>query len=73
MTTPIMTVRFDTTQYEFSHGHKPRGAGMWAFRNKYTNEPPIFTPHRYTYSEAKKWARRWFAAVSDGLILEVCP
>ena len=69
MTTPIMTVRFDTT---VRVQPRSRAEGMWAFRNKYTNEPPIFTPHRYTYSEAKKWARRWFAAVSDGLILEVC-
>jgi hypothetical protein len=22
---------FDTTEYEFSHGHKPRGYGSWAF------------------------------------------
>lgn len=22
---------FTTTEYEFSHGHKPRGTGRWAF------------------------------------------
>lgn len=26
-----MKTRFDTTQYEFAHGRKPRGRGYWAF------------------------------------------
>jgi len=24
-----MTIRFETEQYEFSHGRKPRGCGLW--------------------------------------------
>ena len=24
-----MTVRFETEQYEFSHGKRPRGYGLW--------------------------------------------
>ena len=26
-----MTIEVNTTQYEFSHGKKPRGRGWWAF------------------------------------------
>lgn len=26
-----MAVRFDTTEFEFSHGHAPRGRGSWGF------------------------------------------
>ena len=26
-----MKTQFDTTQYQFSHGRKPRGQGQWAF------------------------------------------
>ena len=26
-----MKTRFDTTQYQFSHGSTPRGRGNWAF------------------------------------------
>ena len=34
-----MNIRFDTTEYELSHGRKPRGFGMWAFRDQYRNRP----------------------------------
>ncbi len=26
-----MTIEFSTRQFEFSHGHRPRGEGMWIF------------------------------------------
>ena len=26
-----MAIEVDTTQYEFSHGKKPRGEGLWIF------------------------------------------
>lgn len=49
----------DTTEYEFSHGKKPRGTGSWAFmfrRNgAWTTE---FAPGQLTYSAAKAWAKQ---------------
>lgn len=47
-----------TENYEFSHGKKPRGTGMWAFdfgrRGAWTTE---FAPRTMSYSEACKWAK----------------
>jgi len=66
-------VSFDTTEYEFSHGHTPRGRGGWAFRfltmdGAVRNEaevarsphadPEVFwAPSPLLFGEAKKWAR----------------
>lgn len=49
-----------TSNYEFTHGRKPRGEGYWAFQfytgGKDTIEwAPTFHMER-TYSAAKKWA-----------------
>jgi hypothetical protein len=33
-----MALEFDTTEYEFSHGRKPRGRGGWVFE-KYLPHP----------------------------------
>ena len=44
-----MKTRFDTTQYQFSHGRKPRGRGRWAFG---VNGAAIWK--RGLLSEAKK-------------------
>lgn len=56
-----MTVKFDTAQYEFSHG-KPKGRGSWAFSPKRNPDPANadecwFSPGGMTYTEAKKWAK----------------
>ena len=63
-----MTIEFNTHEFEFSHGHRPRGRGGWAFqiRTGYEKgaEPPLFWSVG-TYVEAKRafvkalreWAR----------------
>ena len=50
-------MRFSTNQYEFSHGKRPRGFGMWAFEVK--GHDIFFTPP-CTYTEAKRHAVRHF-------------
>jgi hypothetical protein len=59
-------VEFLTSDYEFAHGHGPRGRGAWAFsseRNPDVTGPTMFWAYGpYTYGEAKKLARAHFAA-----------
>ena len=53
-----MTVYFNTTEYEFSHGKSPRGRGGWAF--SFVRRPDVMTEVFWvngTYAEAKKVAR----------------
>jgi len=48
-----------TTNYEFTHGRKPRGEGCWAFQfYKGGKDTLEFTPGPFgcSYSAAKKWA-----------------
>ena len=51
-----------TTNYEFTHGRKPRGEGFWAFRfqrdmaDGTARESVEFAPGEMTYAKAKKWA-----------------
>jgi len=49
---------FDTTDYEFAYGRKPRGRGGWAFsfeRNPdVLTDAVIWTPGM-TYAEAGRW------------------
>jgi hypothetical protein len=46
-----------TSNYEFTHGRKPKGTGFWAFNfwkdGKHTT---LFAPGEQTYASAKKWA-----------------
>ena len=54
-----MTTAFDTTEYEFSHGRKPRGTGTWAFAD--ADDGPDCEPyfiHAASYTEAKTRAAR---------------
>jgi hypothetical protein len=55
-----MTVEFNTRDYEFSHGRKPRGTGTWAFFFGNRTERPIadawWAEGTVTYGEAKKQA-----------------
>ena len=49
-------LHFNTTDYEFSHGSKPRGRGSWAFffnRDGHVDSA-FWTPGSTTYVEAKK-------------------
>lgn len=60
-----MTVKFDTSEYERSHSHSPRGRGAWAFSTE--RDPDVLTDAvkwspSMTYTEAKAWARRQFAS-----------
>ena len=50
-----MTIEVSTTEYEFSHGHKPRGRGAWAFE---IAGAVTFIPGTLTYGEAKREAVR---------------
>lgn len=52
----MKAIEFSTTRYEFSHGRKPRGRGMWAFEytpRGQTQERIIFAPGNMTLTEAK--------------------
>lgn len=55
-----MTVRFDSVDFEWSHGRKPRGNGVWGFgfgcRVPTTSEA-WFTPVAVTFTEAKRQAK----------------
>ncbi len=64
-----MAIEVITTEYEFSHGKKPRGEGCWAFE---INDR-IFWPAPYqAYGEAVKDAKRE-AKARDCDIISVCP
>ncbi len=50
-----MSITVSTTQFEFSHGKKPRGTGLWAFDIE--GWPvPYFAPTELTYAQAKQHA-----------------
>jgi hypothetical protein len=52
----------NTSNYEFTHGRKPRGKGYWAFRfqkdmaDGTADESVVFAPGDMKYAEAKRWA-----------------
>lgn len=51
----MAAIEIITTQYEFSHGRKPRGRGFWAFapvRNPEAGN--IIWTGQMTYADAKK-------------------
>lgn len=59
-------MHFDTTPYEISNGHTPRGRGGWMFQDRqqylidqYDNTYSWDTIHTFcgTYTEAKRAAR----------------
>jgi hypothetical protein len=58
-TTKANQVRFEsTTQFEFSHGKKPSGFGVWAFAADFGDtEVEFFTPNSMSYTDAKKWVK----------------
>jgi hypothetical protein len=54
-----MAIEVNTTEYQFSHGHTPRGRGSWAFcftRNA-ADESIYWAPGSLTYTEALKLAK----------------
>ncbi len=53
-----MKTRFVTTDYEFSHGKKPRGFGSWVFFSDRSCETEFCWVHQSTYANARKEANR---------------
>jgi hypothetical protein len=53
-----MKTTFCTREFERSHGHKPRGTGVWAFMPAEGGDPCdwVFTPCM-TFTEAKQYAK----------------
>ena len=51
-----MTIHFSTTEFEFSHGRKPRGYGYWGFFFGVTKNV-WFAPNVCDFAAAKKAAR----------------
>lgn len=55
-------VSINTTEYQFAHGHKPRGRGMWVF--DFDDRRNAFV-YKGTYSDAMRQAL--FTAVHSGV------
>jgi len=51
-------VLVQTSEYEFSHGHAPRGRGGWAFRFGSPEAEPTWIHGSLTYAEARAAAVR---------------
>lgn len=52
-----MAIEVITRQYEFAHGHAPRGNGLWAFEIRAGERSQRETVyHNGTYTEAKRRA-----------------
>ncbi len=49
-------VRVESAEFEFSHGHSPRGTGSWAFRFGSSRAEPTWIPGSLTFSAARKIA-----------------
>ena len=58
---------FDTREFEFSHGRKPRGEGVWAFMpmDHATEDDEFMFSPTMTFSEAKRWAKDQMPNVED--------
>ena len=65
---PKNTVEFDTHEYEFSHGHKPRGFGAWAFVFVGHSRDIVWAPAPLTFTDACKWARERAASLGCHLV-----
>lgn len=48
----------NTNKYQFAHGKKPNGNGMWAFKlSGHQIEQDAWTPNAMNYGDAVKWAK----------------
>ena len=57
----MLKLTYITSRFERSHGHAPKGRGVWGFAG-YACGPegePIFAPRAMTLTEAKKWLKVW--------------
>jgi hypothetical protein len=53
----MLKIEFITSEFELSHGRRPRGQGTWAFSERRIPkviEDYIWTPYM-SYVDAKKW------------------
>ena len=51
----------ETTEYQFSHGRKPRGTGSWAFLivdgSDNSTVETVFAPNTISFTAAKSWIK----------------
>lgn len=72
-------VETDTTQYEFTHGRKPRGFGSWAFNVTVANGRGGFLVETIrpwtcgTLAECRKEAVRRAKEIGRPVLVEVLP
>jgi hypothetical protein len=77
-------IALKTTEFEFSHGRKPRGRGGWIFEATpavagVKDPETVMVEFRGTYAEcaraAKMWARDTFGATPGllGITINTCP
>lgn len=65
----IMASEFNTTDYEFSNGMKPRGVGHWAFSMRRNPQPDqLFWARGCDYRTAKAQARKFWAEATPAVI-----
>jgi len=53
-----MNPRYDTSEFEYSHGRKPRGYGVWAFKIELPQGGPLTKMISGPYGKAKTEALR---------------
>lgn len=66
-----MTIEFNTSEFQFSHGHTPKGRGSWVFK---INDEMFWARDpqgcmSMTYGEAKKLARARAKAVGASFVI----
>jgi hypothetical protein len=61
-------MEFNTSEFEFSHGHKPRGVGHWAFAITRNPDPEKLYWFVGSYGVAKKCAREFFKLQQPAVI-----
>lgn len=52
-------MRVDTTEYEWAHGKKPRGPGLWWFYARREDGQAFQRSFNMSFGEARKAAVRW--------------
>lgn len=74
-------MKFNTSQFEFSHSRKPKGFGVWGFEVRrrvegargWVNETQVvFTPRAMNFTEAKNWVKK-IQGGRDVVEFVVCP
>jgi hypothetical protein len=51
-------MKFDTSEYEFTHGRKPKGEGKWGFWfHRHGAATLDFAPGKQAFTQAKAWAK----------------